>query len=87
MNSTNLNNMDNQTLIYIVAAIGIVSLIGIFIKMKEGFGEFNTKVYGITIIALLVTILAVSSVDNAKLSPVYGILGAIAGYLFGMKKP
>lgn len=54
--------------------------------MKNGFGEFNTKVYGITIIAVLISVLALSDMDSSKLSPAYGILGAIAGYLFGLKK-
>ena len=54
--------------------------------MKDGFGNYNLKVYGITLVALLVVILAVSPIETTNLSPAYGILGAIAGYLFGLKK-
>jgi hypothetical protein len=54
--------------------------------MKDGFGNFNLKVFGITLISLLVTVLAISPVASTNLSPAYGILGAIAGYLFGLKK-
>ena len=69
--------------------IGVIA-IGAFIvlnnKMKIGFGNFNLKVYGITLISLLVVILAISPIEAEKLSPAYGILGAIVGYLFGLKK-
>lgn len=75
---------------YIISIfIGLI-IIGAFIvlstKMKNGIGNYNLKVYGITIIALLVTVLAISSSDSKALSPAYGILGAIAGYLFGLKE-
>lgn len=78
----------NSKLIYLISIIliGGGCLLGIFKHMKNGFGEFNTKVYGITIIAVLISILALSDIDSSKLSPAYGILGAIAGYLFGLKK-
>lgn len=80
--------MDANKLIFLFAilVIGGGCLIGIFKQMKSGFGEFNTKVYGITIIAILVTTLALSDIDASKLAPAYGILGAIAGYLFGLKQ-
>ena len=75
---------------YIISGfIGIIA-IGAFIvlnkKMKDGFGNFNLKVYGITLISLLVKILAISPIETTNLSAAYGILGAIAGYLFGLKK-
>lgn len=81
--------MDTSKIIFLIVTllIGGGCLFGIFRQMKDGFGEFNTKVYGITIIAILVVILALSDIDTAKLAPAYGILGAIAGYLFGLKKP
>ena len=73
----------------IVALISIISIGSLFIlfkKMKVGFGNYNIKVYGITLVAILVTILAISPIETTNLSPAYGILGAIAGYLFGLKK-
>lgn len=70
----------------LVAVIGIGALIVLGKKMKEGFGNYNLKVYGITLVALLVVILAISPIETTNLSPAYGILGAIAGYLFGLKK-
>ncbi|CAG0995391.1 hypothetical protein FLAV_02553 [Flavobacteriales bacterium] len=78
----------NCKLVYLISVILVGSgcLFGIFKQMKDGFGEFNTKVYGITIIAILISVLALSDIDSSKLSPAYGILGAIAGYLFGLKK-
>lgn len=70
----------------LVAIIGIGALIVINNKMKEGFGNYNLKVYGITLVSIFVVILAISPIESTNLSPAYGILGAIAGYLFGLKK-
>ena len=78
--------MENNIIFLIaVIVIGAGCLLGVFIRMELGFGEFNTKVYGITLIAILVAVLALSNIDSSKLSPAYGILGAIGGYLFGLK--
>ncbi len=73
---------------YPMTAIVIVSLIIIFIlktKMKDGLGPFNLKAIGITLIATFVSILSLSEIESDKLLGVYGILGGIAGYLFGIK--
>lgn len=79
--------MDTSKIIYLCAVIVIGSgcLFGVFMRMEKGFGEYNTKVYGITLISILVTTLALSDINPTNLSPAYGILGAIGGYLFGLK--
>lgn len=72
--------MDIQAL-WIIAIIGAGTLIGVFWKMKGGFGPLNLRVVGLVLIAVLATLLAIAKSDN--LNAVMGILGAIAGYLFG----
>ena len=67
--------------IFIVA---LVALIGSFKQMKPGFGPFNLRVIGIILVATFATTLAL--IDNGKISAAIGILGAIAGYLFGFSK-
>lgn len=74
--------MDYQAL-WIIAVLGIVTLVGVFRKMKGGFGPLNLRAVGLVLIAVLVTLLAVAKSDN--LTAAMGILGAIAGYLFGAK--
>ncbi len=54
--------------------------------MNPGKGNYNLKIFGITLIALYVSILALSPIETTNLSPAYGILGAIARYLFGLKE-
>jgi len=74
---------------YILIAIvllAITSMIIIYKKMKEGFGQTNLKIYGITIIVFAALLLAVSDVPAEKTAACYGILGAIGGYLFGIKE-
>lgn len=74
--------MDYQAL-WIIAVLGTGTLIGVFWKMKGGFGALNLRAVGLVLIAVLATLLAVAKSDN--LTAAMGILGAIAGYLFGAK--
>lgn len=72
-----------QLVISIVSVLAVISLIGIFVKMKPGFGPFNLRVVGIVLVATFATLLGL--VYNGEITAAIGILGAIAGYLFGIK--
>jgi hypothetical protein len=48
--------MDNQ-LMWILAALGALALIGVFVKMTKGFGPFNLRVIGIVLIATFASLL------------------------------
>jgi len=72
-------------IVVFLGLISIVAFIFLFKKVKVGIGQNNLKIYGITLIALLVTLLAISPIETTNLAPAYGILGAIIGYLFGLK--
>ena len=75
--------MDIQLVTVIgVLVVAVVALIGSFRQMKPGFGPFNLRVIGIILIATFATILALTV--NGEISAAIGILGAIAGYLFGI---
>jgi hypothetical protein len=69
---------------WIIAALGALTLIGIFVRMKEGFGPFTLRAVGIVFVGTLSALLALK--DAGSLSAAMGILGAIAGYLFGIKE-
>lgn len=71
----------DQQLLWIVAVIGAGTLFGTFVKMKGGFGPINLRAVGIVFIAVLASLLAIAKLDN--ITAAMGILGAIAGYLFG----
>lgn len=64
----------------IIGVAGTVTIGAIFIKMKRGIRQQNLRSIGVVLIAILVSLLAV--VSNSYESA-FGILGAIAGYLFG----
>lgn len=68
---------------WIVAVIGAGTLCLVFWKMKDGFGPYNLRAFGITLVATFATLLALRSDTN--LAAAMGILGAIAGYLFSIK--
>lgn len=84
-NSVNKNNhVMSTTAVWIVASIGTIALIGSFIKMKGGFGPNNLRVIVIIVVAIFATLLAL--VKESSLTAAMGILGAIAGYVFGTSK-
>lgn len=68
-----------------IILLAIISMYVIFKKMKEGFGNTNLKIYGITIVVFASLFLAVSDIPAEKTAACFGILGAIGGYLFGIK--
>ena len=72
-----------QQLMWIVAAIGFVTIVGVFWRMQGGFGPFNLRTIGIVFVGTLSALLAVK--DSGSLTAAMGILGAIIGYLFGIK--
>jgi len=73
----------NDNIIWIIAALGFATLSGVFYRMKDGFGPFNLRVTGIVLIATFSSLLALHDANSHTAA--MGILGAIAGYLFGMK--
>jgi len=70
----------------VIAVITAGALFGAFCKMKDGFGPFNLKVYGLTLVVGISAIIVLTDIPTDKLTAVFSILGAIAGYLFGLKK-
>ena len=67
----------------IIAVAGTMTLGAVFIKMKRGIRQQNLRALGVVLIAVLVSLVAVAS---GRYEPAFGILGAIAGYLFGKDK-
>jgi hypothetical protein len=74
--------METQ-LMWIIAILGGIALIGVFTRMTPGFGPFNLRAVGIVLVALFASLLALRG--DSSLASAMGILGAIAGYLFGIK--
>ncbi|MFL6726005.1 MAG: hypothetical protein ACJ8FS_05775 [Sphingomicrobium sp.] len=76
--------VDPQLSLWIVSALCLVALLATFWRMKGGFGPQNLRAVGIVFVASLVAIL--SLVRSTDLTTAMGILGAIAGYLFGSQR-
>jgi hypothetical protein len=70
-------------LIWLIGALGFVAVIGVFCRMKDGFGPYNLRAVGIVLVATLASLLGLK--DASCLTAAMGILGAIIGYLFGIK--
>lgn len=76
--------VDAQLSLWIVSGLCFVALVATFVRMKGGFGPQNLRAVGIVFVASLVAIL--SLVRATDLTTAMGILGAIAGYLFGSQR-
>lgn len=74
--------MGNQIL-WIVAILGAGCLIGAFYRMKGGWGPQNLRAVGLVLVATFATLLAV--IETGSVTTAFGLLGAIAGYLFGIR--
>jgi hypothetical protein len=70
------------TLLALISLFGAGTLWAVFRRMKGGFGPYNLRAVGLVLIAVLAALLAVK--DASAMSAAMGILGVIAGYLFGM---
>ena len=77
--------MNEETRLWIVtllvAAFGAGTMIGVFRRMQGGFGPFNLRTVGIVLVATFAALLGTISADTRTAA--IGILGAVAGYLFG----
>jgi len=72
-----------QKTFWAISIIGVIALIGVLVRMKKGFGPFNLRVIGIVLVATFASLLSLQG--DMALTAAMGILGAIAGYLFGMR--
>lgn len=70
-------------LVVIIAIIGAGTLVGVFWRMNGGFGPYNLRAFGLTLVATFASLLAVRS--ESGISAAMGVLGAIAGYLFSIR--
>src|SRR5438045_4121243 len=79
--------MDNVwqalTVFLVVAALGAGALIGFFRTKTPGWGHFTFKVMGLILVATFAALLAVAPLQEHAQTGAMGILGTIAGYLFG----
>jgi len=75
----------NLIILIIAVVVSLFFLLFVYMKMKNGFGPYNIKVYGLTLVVTFTAILALSSIEFQILAPAYAILSAVAGYLFGLK--
>ena len=72
-----------QQLVWIITVLGVVVMGGVFWRMQGGFGPFNVRIVAIVLVAILASLLAL--INSTALSGAIGILGAIIGYVFGIK--
>jgi hypothetical protein len=66
-----------------IGGIGSAALIAVIMKMQGGFNQANLRAIGIVLVATFASLLAMK--DGGSLTAAMGILGAIVGYLFGIK--
>jgi hypothetical protein len=67
----------------IIALMGAGTMVGVFWRMESGFGPYNLRAVGIVLVATFAALLAMR--DGSAMTAAMGILGGIAGYLFGIR--
>lgn len=72
-----------SVLIAVVLFGGATSAVS-FWKMRGGFGPYNLRAAILPLVATLTVLLAISG--HASDDAAIGLLGAIVGYLFGLKE-
>ena len=72
-----------DTLMWVIAALGALTLGGVFFRMKDGFGPFNLRAVGLPLVAILAALVALAV--EGSLNPAMGVFGAIVGYLVGLR--
>ena len=74
--------MENN-LVYIVAGLAALAMIGVLVKSKPGWGPNSIRAFGLVFVVPLALI--VGLVHKEYLSAAIGFIGAVVGYLFGQK--
>lgn len=79
-------NPVSVTLSIVVLSFGFLLMLAVLIflyKSKKGFGNLTFKILGIILIATASLFLIVAGYSNDQITPVIGLLGTVAGYIFG----
>ena len=76
-----LNNM--RIAMVAVCVFALLSWFVLYRKMTPGFGPMNLRAFGIVLVTTFATFLAL--LNSSALTAAIGLLGAVAGYLFGTK--
>ncbi len=77
-----------QQVTWIIGVIGLLTMVGVFassFRRGEGLGPLNLRAVGIVLIGTFAALLAAQG--GSALTAGFGVLGAIAGYLFGFRGP
>ena len=75
-----------QQLIWTLGAIGVLTMIGVFassFRRGEGLGPLNLRAVGLVLIGTFAALLAAQG--GSALPAGFGVIGAIAGYIFGLR--
>jgi len=73
--------------IIIIGLVGAGAMFGVFYilyRKGQGFGPMNLRAMGIVLVGTFAALLAVQG-GGSGLTAGFGVLGAIAGYIFGYR--
>ena len=77
--------MDTWMGVLVFGAVIVIAEIFVMIRRDKGWGQSNKQMVGLTIVIVsgLFLIAGGYAKDPQAAAPMFGLLGAIAGYLFG----
>jgi hypothetical protein len=56
----------------------------LFIKTKNGIGQYNLRIYGLTFVCSLASVIIFSEIPIEKSAAIFSVFGTVLGYLFGI---
>jgi hypothetical protein len=56
----------------------------LFIKTKNGIGQYNLRIYGLTFVCSLASVIIFSEIPIEKSAAILSVFGTVLGYLFGI---
>ncbi len=76
--------MEKSIGILIFGAVVIAAEIFVMIRREKGWGQSNKQIVGLTLVVIAGLFLITGEYAQTQTAPMFGLLGAIAGYLFGV---
>lgn len=76
--------MDIAVAILIFGGFIITAEVVVMLKLGKGWGQSNKQIVGLTLIIIAGLFLVAGNYTQDNSAPMFGLLGAIGGYLFGV---
>lgn len=75
--------MQPSIAVLVFGVLVVAGEIWVMVRRDKGWGPSNKQIVGLTIVVVAGLFLISGGYSQSETAPMFGLLGAIAGYLFG----